>query len=267
MVDLNKKCPTGIPGLDGLLGGGFPRARSILLSGSCGTGKTTFAIQFLYNGAVQHNESGILISLEQDPKELKQDMLSFGFDLSKLEREGKLVIVDTSLSRVGLGSLGSSPISDESIGAPEGSMSLLPDEFNIKKILEIVVGKAEKIGAKRVVFDSIPALDFLIKDHGDMRYAVRQVLLALNYRLKMAGLTTLLITETVEDSSLSAHDVESYVVDGAIILSLNEALDNRSMKIRKMRQTVHSLKPRAIEFTNEGMVVKGVEKGTGKKLF
>jgi KaiC/GvpD/RAD55 family RecA-like ATPase len=266
MVDLNSKCPTGIPGLDELLGGGFPRARSILLSGSCGTGKTTFAVQFLYNGVVQYNEPGIMISLEQDPKELKQDMMSFGFDLSKLEREGKLAIVDTSISRVGLASLGGSSDSDDSIGLPEGSMSLLPDEFNIKKILEIVVDKAEKIGAKRIVFDSIPALDFLIRDHGDMKYAVRQVLLALNYRLKMAGLTTLLITETAEDGALSAHGVESYVADGAILLSINEALDNRTMKIRKMRQTVHSLKPRTIEFTSQGVAVKGAS-GVKKKLF
>jgi KaiC/GvpD/RAD55 family RecA-like ATPase len=259
MVDMNKRCPTGIAGLDDLLEGGYPRGRSILLSGTCGTGKTTFAVQFLYNGIVQHNEPGILVSLEQDPAELKQDMANFGFDLKKQEDEGKLVIVDASLSRIGVTKISTEPIPSPITGQPEGSMSLLPDEFNMERILEIIISKAKKTGAKRVVFDSIPALDFLIRDHTDMKYTIRQMLLAVNYRLKAAGLTTLLITEIPEGGGLSAHGVESYVADGTIVLTVNEALDGRTLKIRKMRQTKHSLKPIAIEFTDKGIGVKDVE--------
>lgn len=265
MVDINKKCPTGIAGLDELLEGGFPRGRSILLSGTCGTGKTTFATQFLYNGITQYDESGILVSLEQDPKELKQDMINFGFDLRKQEDEGKLVIVDASLARVGITKPGATPIPTTITGQPEGSMSLLPDEFNMERILEIIVSKAKRIGAKRAVFDSLPALDFLIRDHSEMKHTIRQMLLAVNYRLKAAGLTTLLVTEIPEDGGLSAHGVESYVTDGTLILTLNEALDSRTIKIRKMRQTKHSLKPITIEFTNQGMVLRGVEKTKAKK--
>lgn len=268
MVDMSKKCPTGIPGLDELIEGGFPRGRSILLSGTCGTGKTTFAIQFLYNGVVQYDEHGIFVSLEQDPKEMKQDMLRFGFDLQKLENEGKLVIIDTSLARIGTSKPGVIPTAQiTSIGQPSGSISLLPDEFNIDRILEMIISRAKSIGAKRVVIDSLPALDFLIKDHREMRYIIRQLVLAVNYRLKAAGLTTLLITEILEDGGLSAHGVESYVADGTIVLTLNEAIDSRTIKIRKMRQTEHSLRPRTIEFTEKGIVVKGVETKTAKKLF
>lgn len=256
MVDLNKKCPTGIPGLDELLDGGFPRRRSILLSGSCGTGKTIFGVQYLYNGILQYNEPGILVTLEQNPKELKQDMLNFGFDLQKLENEGKLIIIDASLSRAGIRITSpESVISNFEI--PEGSTSLLPDEFNIERILEIIVSKAKWINAKRVVIDSLPALDFLVKGQdGGLRHMIRQMILAINYRLKANGLTSLLITETPETDGISAHDVESYVVDGVIILTVNEALDMRTIKIRKMRQTEHSLKPRTIEFTENGLVVK-----------
>ena len=267
MVDLEKKCPTGIPGLDDLLGGGFPRNRTVLLSGPCGTGKSTFAIQFLYNGVVHHNESGILISLEQDPRELKQDMLQYGFDLQRYEDEGKLVIIDASLSRMGFKTARTSGVAS-SIGQPAGSMSLLPDEFNMERILEIVVSKAKRIDAKRVVLDSLPALDFLIKEgSGDVRHITRQIILATNYRLKMEGLTALLVTEIQEaDGAISAHGVESYVVDGAIILSVNETLDTRTLRIRKMRQTKHSLKPRTFEITKEGIVIKDIEKGS-KPLF
>ncbi len=267
MVDLDRKCPTGIAGLDDLLDGGFPRNRTILLSGSCGTGKSTFAAQFLYNGIVKYDEPGILISLEQDPKELKQDMSLYGFDLQKLEDEGRLVLIDASLSRMGFKTSHTS-LTPTSIGQPAGSMSLLPDEFNMERILEIVVSKAKRIEARRVVLDSLPALDFLVKTGDSDIYSVtRQTILTTNYRLKMEGLTTILVTEIPEtDGSISAHGIESYVVDGAVILSVNEALDTRTLKIRKMRQTKHSLKPRTFEITPKGIVVKGLDKDS-KSIF
>lgn len=264
MVDLNERCPTGIPGLDELIGGGFPRQRSILLSGTAGSGKTTLAVQFLYNGIIKYNEPGILVSLEQDPKELKQDMKNYGFDLERLENEGKLVIIDSSLSRISGPKIDG--IISQNIFADkvEGSESLLPDDFNIEKILNVVVDKAQKIGAKRAVFDSLPALDFLIPNVSEiqMRHQIRQLLIEINYRLKSNGLTTLLITESSGENNSSAHGVESYVADGTVELIVNEALDNRSIKIRKMRKTIHSLKQSTIEFSSAGMIVKG-----DKRLF
>ncbi len=256
-------------GLDDVLDGGFPRSRTILLSGACGTGKTTFAVQYLCEGIRQYNEPGILISLEQDPKELKQDMLGYGFDLQKYENEGKLVIIDASLSRMSFKPARTTLTTPPNfINQPSGSMSLLSDEFNIDMILEIVLSKAKRIGAKRVVLDSLPALDFLLREKSkDLKFATRQMILSMNYRFKLDGLTTLLLTETQEDApQISAHGVESYVVDGAVVLSINEALDNRTLKVRKMRQTKHSLKPRTFEITPQGIVIEGVKK-ENKALF
>jgi KaiC/GvpD/RAD55 family RecA-like ATPase len=249
MTDTDKRCPTGIPGLDDLLEGGFPRQRSILLSGSSGSGKTTFAVQFLYKGITDYNEPGILICLEQDPKELKEDMLDYGFDLAKAEREGKLVIIDASLSRIGTGIKPSQPYvySGNFKDRPDGSMSLLPDEFNIEKILDIVVEDTKKIGAKRVALDSLPALEFLLgnKNKTEMKHAIRQLLIFINSRLKNAGLTTILTTEIPEDGGpriSSAQGVESYVVDGAINMHYTTMgmESGRNMMIRKMRGTAHS---------------------------
>ena len=221
-IDLDKRCPTGVPGLDELLEGGFPRHRSILLSGSSGSGKTTFAVQFLYKGITDYNEPGILICLEQDPKELKEDMLDYGFDLARAEREGKLIIIDASLSRVGTQVRIFDPyIPGDPKDLPEGSLSLLPDEFNIDRILDIVTHDSKSVGARRVALDSLPALEFLLGNRSDaeMKSAVRSLLVSINSRLKNAGLTTLLITEIPEEAGpriSSAHGVESYVADGAI---------------------------------------------------
>ena len=52
---------TGVAGFDGLVQGGLPAGSNILLTGRPGTGKTIFALQYLYNGALK-GENGIYIS-------------------------------------------------------------------------------------------------------------------------------------------------------------------------------------------------------------
>ena len=63
---MNKeKVPTGISGLDEMLGGGLPKGHTVAVMGSCGTGKTSFALQFLMEGLKQ-GDNGIFISLEDE---------------------------------------------------------------------------------------------------------------------------------------------------------------------------------------------------------
>ena len=65
--------PTGIPGVDKILAEkGIPKGHTILVSGGPGSGKTTFAIQFLYIGATQHNESGVYVTLDEEPNDIKK---------------------------------------------------------------------------------------------------------------------------------------------------------------------------------------------------
>jgi KaiC/GvpD/RAD55 family RecA-like ATPase len=269
MTDQCKRCPSGIPGLDEMIQGGFPRQRSILLSGASGSGKTTLAVQYLYRGITDYNEPGIFICLEQDPKELKSDMLDYGFDLQKAEYEGKLIIIDASLSRVGMTKMDGLIAAGTFKEQPEGSMSILPDEFNIEKILALVEEKAKKIGATRAVFDSLPALDFLIDEESEakIKHRLRELLITINYRLKSAGLTSLLVTETIEEERTTVHAVESYVADGTIAMTINEALDDRTIKIKKMRHTRHSLKPRMFEFTEKGIQIKSPPADSGIKTY
>ena len=260
MTKKKGRCPTGINGLDDLLCGGFPRGRTLLLSGSCGTGKSTFGVQYLINGIVKYNEPGVLVTLEEDPKELRSDMLGFGFDLQAEEDKGNLVIIDTSLSRMGFDP-------DESSGAPfeinppKGSMSLLPDEFSLENIIEIIIKKTREIGAKRVIIDSLPALDFLLGSTVNIKHTIRQLILSMNYRLKAAGLTSILITEPSENEGfskgISTHGVESYVADGVIIIHYSTLGTDagRFLIIRKMRGTKHSEDVHPIVFT-EGVGIK-----------
>ena len=83
--------PTGIPGVDKILvGKGLPRGHTILVSGGPGSGKTTFAIQFLHTGATEHGEAGVYVTLDEEPGDIRKNMLKYGWDLKKLEDEKKL---------------------------------------------------------------------------------------------------------------------------------------------------------------------------------
>ncbi|MHB1309302.1 MAG: ATPase domain-containing protein, partial [Limisphaerales bacterium] len=59
------KCPTGIKGFDQITEGGLPKNRITLISGSAGSGKTLFGLDFLIKGAIHYNEPGVCISFEE----------------------------------------------------------------------------------------------------------------------------------------------------------------------------------------------------------
>ena len=90
---------TGIPGLDALVEGGFPRARSILVSGSCGTGKSIFGMQYLYHGLVDYEEPGVFVTFDEMPSKIREDMLKFGWNLKELEKNDLLAILDATSAK------------------------------------------------------------------------------------------------------------------------------------------------------------------------
>src|SRR5438552_15142635 len=87
---------TGIKGLDEILFGGIPRGNIILLAGTAGTGKTTLGVEFVYRGARQFNEPGVIVLFEVAPDKLIRDAALFGWDLRELERERRLKIIFTT---------------------------------------------------------------------------------------------------------------------------------------------------------------------------
>ena len=97
------RVPTGIIGLDELIEGGFPESRSVLLSGACGTGKSIFCAQFIYQGAKKYNDPGIYVTLDERPNLIREDMMRFGWDFRKLEDQNMIQIIDGSIAKIGVG--------------------------------------------------------------------------------------------------------------------------------------------------------------------
>jgi KaiC/GvpD/RAD55 family RecA-like ATPase len=85
---------TGIPGLDGMLQGGFPFPAAILVAGEPGTGKTTFAVQSLFHGA-KEGEKGLYITAISEPQWLVQKFLSsFSFYSQEMVEKGVVSFID-----------------------------------------------------------------------------------------------------------------------------------------------------------------------------
>ena len=235
---------SGIPGLDSLIEGGFPQNRTVLVSGGCGTGKTIFALQFLYNGALKSKEPGIYVTLDERPDLVREDCMRFGWDLKKLEKQGLLEIIDATVAKIGLPS--------------EEEFAMPATGYDIDKLLIEIMRAVKRIGAKRVVIDSIPSLGFNFESEGDVRNAI----LKLSYILTRAEVTSVLISE-LDDEKLKfgKYGVEEYVSDGVIVLHFLSAAaeSNRTLFIRKMRSTKHSEDLHPVKITDKGIEIKKAE--------
>src|SRR3989475_4744253 len=79
---------TGISGLDAILEGGIPRSNVTLVEGAIGTGKTTMGVEFVYRGASEFDEPGLIVLFEVSPEKVVRDAAQLGWDLAALERQG-----------------------------------------------------------------------------------------------------------------------------------------------------------------------------------
>ncbi len=241
---------TGIEGLDEALQGGIPENRMILLSGATGTGKTILSMQYLIQGA-KNGEPGVFITADERPDHIRQDMDNFGWNLEKLEKEGKLAILDASAAKIGYAS-------DEKYSVPQIGLDV---EELILKSVDLI----NKIGAKRVVLDSIPAIGMKMEDEAE----IRNTILKMNYMFGEEDVTAIMTSEVPEQNlkvdrmKFSKYDVEAYVADGVIMLHYLGvgSESNRSIFIRKMRATEHTEDILPMEITEKGIEVKPPERG------
>ncbi|WEU40753.1 MAG: ATPase [Candidatus Odinarchaeum yellowstonii] len=229
---------TGIPGLDGILHGGFIRGNNILVSGSAGTGKTIMCLQYIVSGIMNYNEPGVFVTSEELPYELRREALQFGWDLKKLEEEGKLIIIDAASAKAGLPT-------DEKYAIKRG--------FEVNELAEQIYTAVNQIQAKRLVLDSLSGLDIKINDPQALRVAIFKI----SALLRELGVTSIMTSEMLEDHSFSRYGVEEFIAQGVILLYLKEQDGElrRSLIVLKMRSTAHSLRRYPFEITSLGIVV------------
>ncbi len=229
---------TGIPGLDELIEGGFPRGDTILVAGKAGTGKTIMANQFLYYGAVKYNEPGVLVTLEEPPRAIKRNMLRFNMDLDSLVQQGMLAIVDLypskEVARVNIGEYPS---------------------FDLSGLEAIIMNHVNKIGAKRVVIDTLSILAYKFRS----RDILREEFFKLTANITRHGATLLLTSEIpAQDSGLGVFDIEAFLASGVVVLyneKISDTSRSRSIEVLKLRGSKHSSRIHSMRITDEGIRV------------
>ncbi|MDG6256926.1 MAG: circadian clock protein KaiC [Methanomicrobiaceae archaeon] len=87
----SERVSSGIKDLDAMLGGGYYRGSSILVSGIAGTGKTSMAASFV-NAACARNERCLYFAFEESEGQMIRNMRSIGIDLGPWIESGLLQI-------------------------------------------------------------------------------------------------------------------------------------------------------------------------------
>ena len=212
---------SGIPGLDDMIEGGFPFPSVILVAGSAGAGKTTFAQRFLFAGA-EKGEQCLFFSTLSEPA---QWMLRYSsqFEFVKPEYYGKSVIYED------LGTMLRNCTKDQ--------------------LLEYIDEKVAEVMPQRIVIDPITVVGTMLKDD------YRLFAFELTTRLKNWQATTLLTGEVRPGEMYPAE--MSYAVDGVILLMLSDEGDARRkyIEVLKMRGTNHLTGKQSVDITRKDGVV------------
>lgn len=242
-----ERAATGIKGLDLLMGGGIPRNNSVLLTGSCGTGKTILSLQYLHHGAL-NGEPGLYVTFEESRDKIISQVGEFNWSLEKLEREGMLEVY-------------------------------VVDTFDMEDVLERIKDKTRKLKARRLVVDSLTvmleygviyrsriskemsavnkekrAIIFPEEGHNITRKDIYFVI----KELSRLNTTSMLVSEVAEKSDyLSRDTISEFACDGVILLKTSElgGETERLISVRKMRGTEVQITLSPMKFTKDGIAV------------
>jgi circadian clock protein KaiC len=202
---------TGNPGLDDILGGGFDADRVYLIEGHPGTGKTTFALQFLMEG-IRLGERCLYITLSESERELRAVVARHGWTLAGID-VFELVPPEASLD-------------------PEQELTLFhPAEMELSETTKNILDRVIAINPKRVVFDSLSEMRLLSQN--SLRY--RRQILALKNFFAGRRCTVMLL----DDLSSSHHDLQLHSIANGVItleqLALDYGAERRRLRVVKMR--------------------------------
>src|SRR5262245_447121 len=209
-----ERSPSGVQGLDNILGGGLPRNCFYLIQGDPGSGKTTIALQFLFEG-VRSGESVFYVTLSETREELLKVAHSHGWSLDNIPL--------LELSAI------------EQLLRPEAQTTVFhPSEVELNKVSKLLLDQAEKTRPTRVVFDSLS--EFRLLAETPLRY--RRELLNLKQQFARYNSTVLLLDDKMDRSKIGIDPHVLSLSHGVIEmeqLSPDYGTFRRRLRVLKMR--------------------------------
>ena len=231
------KIRTGIPGFDLIIDGGLKEGKTIVLSGESGSGKSTFGMQFLYNGALDFEESGIFVTLSQSPRELISDFSGYGWEIEKLIEAEKIMIIDAR------------PFKTNDEIYDHGDFLYESEPFPFTHLTQLILQGIKKIRAKRLVVDSLSVLSMQYGNQFNTRQGIQKMIQSLDEK----KCTSIFISENLD----SRTPPEWYAASGIVILNHIQRTNTmeRSIQVIKMRGIKHSEQIFPIKFSQNGYQV------------
>jgi circadian clock protein KaiC len=211
-----EKMPFGIPGFDHISYGGLPKLRTTLLSGAVGSGKTTFAVQFLVEGILR-GENGVFVTFEETAEDIRMNVASLGWDIAQWEADGKWAFVDAS------------PSFDEMI---------VIGDYDLGALLARIEHAVSSVNAQRLAIDSKGVLEAQFESSKLVRREIQRIVIAIR-GMKVTAIVT--ADRKEERGDIQATDVKEFVTDNVLVLSnvLKDEKRWRTIEILKFRGANH----------------------------
>lgn len=226
---------TGIERLDGLLGGGFYRGTTVLVSGSPGTAKTTISGHVLEQ-ACKNNERALFVSFDESEEQIVRNLASVNIDLQPHIDAGRLKML-------GMRAAASSAY------------------HHVLKIRHMV----EDFKPNMLVIDPVTAL---VKAGGqEVANVLAELLVDF---VKSHGITTI-FTALVDSSDALAEMTSTHISTMAdtwlhLTFAINGGERNRALTIVKSRGSAHSNQVRELILSASGIRITDVYSAGGRVL-
>jgi circadian clock protein KaiC len=222
-----ERLSTGVKGMDEMIGGGVIAGDAVMLTGPAGSGKSTFATQFMVAG-LSAGENGVIAVFEEYPEEYLARANARNPDVGRMLDEGKLELI-----------------------------YLRPLDLSVDEALAAILESVERLKAKRVVIDSLSGFEVALAP--TFREDFRESLYRLVGTLTATGVTVFMTAEVSESFSEARFTTEkvSFITDEIIVQRYVEIEGEllRVMAVIKMRGSEHSHQFRLYDVTARGVVV------------
>jgi circadian clock protein KaiC len=218
---------SGIPGLDEMLGGGTFEGSSLLIAGPAGIGKTSVAIHFIAAG-VKAGQPGVMAIFEETVPKYILQAEALGFNLQEMIDSGQVEMV-----------------------------YIRPLDLSVDETLYAIQAAVDRVGARRVVVDSLTALENALaptfkEDYTESLYRLIGALTGDGVSIMM----TVEITTSYDELQFTPHAI-SFLTHDIVLMRYFEAAGQLKtfMTVIKTRGRKHSADIRAYEITSKGIVV------------
>ena len=213
---------SGIVELDALLGGGIEQGSSTLMLGPAGTGKSTFALQFV-SAAIARGEKAAMFIFDEELGLLFDRTRAMGLDLEAMQSSGSLSI--------------------DQVDAAEMS----PGEFAHRVRLRV-----DKAKAKTIVIDSLNGYNAAMPAENALILHIHELLQYLN---RQGANTFLTVAQHGLVGDMQAPVDITYLADTVILLRYFEAKAavRRAVSVIKKRTGRHETTIREFHIGDKGL--------------